>query len=66
MKLFDERLPFFKGNTHAHSTRSDGERSPGEAQELTLSFDLRSLSSYDGQRACWILEKTLSEYLYDD
>ena len=30
---------------------------PGESQELTLSFDLRSLASYDEQRASWILEK---------
>ncbi len=30
---------------------------PGGTQELTLSFDLRALSSYDGQQACWILEQ---------
>ena len=30
---------------------------PGEAQELTLSFDLRALSSYDGHLASWILEQ---------
>ena len=29
---------------------------PGEQQELTLSFDLRDLASYDGARASWILE----------
>ena len=32
------------------------ELQPGEAQELTLSFDLRELASYDTQRAAWILE----------
>ena len=29
---------------------------PGEGQELTLSFDLRELASYDEARASWILE----------
>lgn len=29
---------------------------PGEAQELTLSFDLRDIASYDATRAAWILE----------
>ena len=29
---------------------------PGESEELTLSFDLRELASYDASRACWILE----------
>ena len=29
---------------------------PGETQELTLSFDMRELASYDGDRAAWILE----------
>ena len=29
---------------------------PGEAQDLTLSFDLRNLASYDTGRASWILE----------
>ena len=31
MLLFDERLPFFKGNTHMHTTRSDGRLSPQDA-----------------------------------
>ena len=29
---------------------------PGESEELTLSFDLRELASYDEGRAAWILE----------
>ena len=29
---------------------------PGESEELTLSFDLRELASYDASRAAWILE----------
>ncbi len=33
-----------------------GELQPGEREELTLSFDLRELASYDAARACWILE----------
>ena len=32
------------------------ELKPGEAQKLTLSFDLRDLASYDMERAAWILE----------
>ena len=32
------------------------ELQPGESEELTLSFDLRELASYDEARACWILE----------
>ena len=31
MLLFDERLPFFKGNTHMHTTCSDGRLSPQDA-----------------------------------
>lgn len=31
MKLFDESLGFFKGNTHMHTTLSDGRLSPGDA-----------------------------------
>ena len=30
---------------------------PGQEQDLTLSFDMRDLRSYDAQRAAWILEK---------
>ena len=29
---------------------------PGESEELTISFDLRALASYDEARAAWILE----------
>ena len=32
------------------------ELGPGEEQQLTLSFDLRDLASYDAERAAWILE----------
>ena len=32
------------------------ELKPGEEQQLTLSFDLRDLASYDSERAAWILE----------
>ena len=31
MKLFDADMPFFKGNTHMHTTLSDGELSPEDA-----------------------------------
>ena len=31
MKLFDPGLPFFKGNTHMHTTLSDGRMTPEEA-----------------------------------
>ncbi len=30
---------------------------PGGEQELTLSFDLRDLASYDAERAAWVLER---------
>ncbi len=29
---------------------------PGEAETLTLSFEMRELASYDESRACWVLE----------
>ena len=32
------------------------ELQPGEEQELTLTFDLKDLASYDEAGACWILE----------
>ena len=32
------------------------ELKPGEASEVTLSFDLRDMASYDEERAAWILE----------
>ncbi|MEG0985352.1 MAG: CehA/McbA family metallohydrolase [Clostridia bacterium] len=34
MKLFDEALPFFKGNLHTHTTRSDGKMSPEDVMAL--------------------------------
>ena len=30
MKVFDPNLPFYKGNLHAHTTRSDGDLTPEE------------------------------------
>lgn len=30
MKVFDQSLPFYKGNLHAHTTRSDGKLTPEE------------------------------------
>lgn len=34
MKLIDSRKPFYKGNTHTHTTRSDGARTPEQVVEL--------------------------------
>lgn len=34
MELFSKDLPFWKGNTHTHTTRSDGEKSPDEVIAL--------------------------------
>lgn len=34
MKLIDAHGPFFKGNLHTHTTRSDGRRTPEEAMRL--------------------------------
>ena len=34
-----------------------GELAPGESENVTLSFCLRDLASYDEKRAAWILEK---------
>ncbi len=47
MKLFDPNLPFFKGNTHAHTTRSDGERSPEEVLEMYRRADYDFLALTD-------------------
>ncbi len=33
MKLFDEKLPFLKGNFHTHTTESDGQMTPAEAMK---------------------------------
>ena len=33
------------------------ELAPGESEELTVSFDLRELASYDTEHAVWLLEK---------
>ena len=34
MQLFDASLPFFKGNTHLHTTLSDGRYEPADAIKL--------------------------------
>ena len=34
MKLFDEGLNWYKGNTHMHTTISDGRLAPEDAIEL--------------------------------
>ena len=34
MKLIDPNKKYYKGNTHTHTTRSDGERSPEEVMRL--------------------------------
>ncbi len=34
MQMFDSSMPFFKGNLHAHTTNSDGRRTPQEVIEL--------------------------------
>lgn len=48
MKLFDERLPFFKGNTHAHTTLSDGELPPEAVMELyrAAGYDFLALTDH--------------------
>ena len=41
MRLFDPNMQFYKGNTHAHSTQSDGRLSPEEV------FETYHLAGYD-------------------
>lgn len=69
MKLFDERLPFFKGNTHAHSTRSDGERSPEAVMELyrEAGYDFLALTDHwrVGEAGEWKGMLTLPGVEYD-
>ena len=48
MKLFDASLPFFKGNTHAHTTISDGRVSPEECmrQYREAGYDFLALTDH--------------------
>ncbi len=48
LTLFDPKLPFFKGNTHAHTTLSDGERSPEAVMELyrRAGYDFLALTDH--------------------
>lgn len=48
MKIFDPNLKFFKGNTHAHSTNSDGDRTPEEVMQIYQSrgYDFLALTDH--------------------
>ena len=48
MKLFDPNLRFYKGNTHAHSTNSDGARTPEEVMRLycAAGYDFLALTDH--------------------
>lgn len=48
MRLFDERLPFYKGNLHCHSTESDGWLSPEEVRAYyrKLGYDFISITDH--------------------
>lgn len=48
MRLFDKGLKFYKGNTHAHSTMSDGRLSPEEVFEIYRSagYDFLALTDH--------------------
>ena len=48
MKLFDVSMPFFKGNTHAHTTNSDGRVSPEECmrQYKEAGYDFLALTDH--------------------
>ena len=48
MKLFDPSLPFFKGNTHAHTTNSDGRVTPDECmrQYKEAGYDFLALTDH--------------------
>ena len=48
MQLFDTNMPFYKGNTHAHSTQSDGRLSPEEVFEIYRSagYDFLALTDH--------------------
>lgn len=48
MQLFDPTMPFYKGNTHAHSTQSDGRLSPEEVFETyhSAGYDFLALTDH--------------------
>ena len=48
MQIFDSKMKFFKGNTHAHSTMSDGRLSPEEVFETYQSsgYDFLALTDH--------------------
>lgn len=48
MQLFDPNMPFYKGNTHAHSTQSDGRLSPEEVFETyhSAGYDFLALTDH--------------------
>lgn len=48
MKLFDEKMKFYKGNTHCHTTDSDGGRTPGEVMEIyrAAGYDFLALTDH--------------------
>lgn len=48
MKLFEDGMPFFKGNLHCHSTLSDGELAPQEVVETyrSLGYDFLALTDH--------------------
>ena len=48
MRLFDSNMPFYKGNTHAHSTQSDGRLSPEEVFETyhSAGYDFLALTDH--------------------
>jgi len=48
MNLFEDGMPFFKGNLHCHTTVSDGTLSPAEAVRLYrgLGYDLLALTDH--------------------
>lgn len=51
--LFNPDYPFFKGNTHAHTTLSDGVKTPKEAIDLyaRAGYDFLALTDHDVQSA---------------
>ena len=48
MKLFWDDKPFYRGNTHCHTTRSDGRRSPEEVIALyrEAGYDFLALTDH--------------------
>ena len=48
MKLFDPSLAFYKGNTHAHTTDSDGRATPEECmrQYKAAGYDFLAITDH--------------------